>query len=275
MLAPCAVDSIGPLTGHQHTSEPVCRICGASSEHVGTIASTARTDCRDYELRRCATCRYAFIADPRTDFAELYDDRYYAGEGADPLVVYDFELARPDQTIRRYEWHGITRVIERHLDGLDEVDWLDFGCGNGGLVRYVSEHTSARACGFEEGSIAAAARERGIRILSAGELDESQGTFSVVTAIEVLEHTVDPVAELQRIRWLLRPGGLLFLTTSNAAPFAERLSTWSYVIPEIHVSFFEPSTLEHAMRKAGFRPERIEGNGGFDEILKSRLWPFS
>ena len=61
-----------------------------------------------------------------------------------------------------------------------------------------------------------------------------------MTAIEVLEHTLDPLAELRRIRALLRPGGLLLLTTGNAAPFASRLTQWPYVIPEIHVSFFEP-----------------------------------
>ena len=132
-------------------------------------------------------------------------------------------------------------------------------------------HTRAAACGFEEGSIAAAARERGITVLSADELEEREGTFSVVTAIEVLEHTIDPVAELGRIRRLLRPGGLLFLTTGNAAPFAAKLERWSYVVPEIHVSFFEPATLEIAMRKAGFRPERIHHDGGFDEILKFKV----
>src|SRR5262249_15253268 len=89
--------------------------------------------------------------------------------------------------------------------------------------------------------------------------------------IEVLEHTVDPVAELRRLRALLRPGGLLFLTTGNADPFADRLTSWSYVIPEIHVSFFEPRTLEHAMRESGFRPANADLDGGFDDILKFKV----
>ena len=78
-----------------------------------------------------------------------------------------------------------------------------------------------------------------------------------MTAIEVLEHTLEPLAELRRIRKLLRPGGLLFLTTGNAAPFASDLLRWSYIIPEIHISFFEPSTLEYALHAAGFRPAPI------------------
>jgi 2-polyprenyl-3-methyl-5-hydroxy-6-metoxy-1,4-benzoquinol methylase len=223
---------------------------------------------RDYELRRCDVCHFAFIADPWTDFARIYDDRYYDGQGADPMVDYRFELSDPERTIRRYEWHGVTRLVERLLGGLDDVRWLDFGCGNGGLVRYVVEHTGAQACGFEEGSIAAAARRLGIPILAPDALGEQAEAFDVVTAIEVIEHTLDPLAELRRIRRLLKPGGLLFLTTGNAAPFSSDLQRWSYIVPEIHVSFFEPDTLERALVQSGFRPGAVPPADGFDEILK-------
>ena len=83
----------------------------------------------------------------------------------------------------------------------------------------------------------------------------------MVTAIEVIEHTLDPLAELRTIRGLLRPGGLLFLTTGNAAPFASDLLRWSYIVPEIHVSFFEPDTLERALVKCGFRPGDVPAAG--------------
>jgi 2-polyprenyl-3-methyl-5-hydroxy-6-metoxy-1,4-benzoquinol methylase len=226
---------------------------------------------RDYELRRCEVCHFAFIADPWTDFERIYDDRYYAGRGADPLVDYRFELDEPERTIRRYEWHGVTQLVERLLGGVDGVRWLDFGCGNGGLVRYVRERTGAEAYGFEDGSIAATARQLGIPVLGADALDEQPGAFDVVTAIEVIEHTLDPLAELRRIRGLLRPGGLLFLTTGNAAPFASALERWSYIVPEIHVSFFEPGTLRRALGQSGFAPGEIPDGDGFDQILKFKV----
>lgn len=246
-----------------------CRVCGAPTQSLGRVYGAYSR--RDYELRRCDCCRYAFIADPWTEFEQIYDDRYYAGEGADRLVDYRFELAEPERTVRRYEWRGISRVVERLLGGLAAARWLDFGCGNGGLVRYVLDHTPASACGFEQGSIAASARELGIPILSGDALAELHSSFDVVTAIEVLEHTIDPLAELRRIRHLLRPGGLLFLTTGNAAPFATRLLRWSYVVPEIHVSFFEPMTLERALLETGFEPGRVPVHSGFDEILKFKV----
>ena len=245
-----------------------CRICGAATRWVGPVHGNYSG--RDFELRRCEVCHFAFIADPWTDFERIYDDGYYEGRGADPLVDYRFELDEPNRTIRRYEWHGVTRLVERLLGGVDGVRWLDFGCGNGGLVRYVREHTKAEAYGFEEGSIVAAARGLGIPVLSSEALGAQPG-FDVVTAIEVIEHTFDPLAELRRIRGLLRPGGLLFLTTGNAAPFASALERWSYIVPEIHVSFFEPDTLRRALVESGFQPGDIPPGDGFDEVLKFKV----
>jgi 2-polyprenyl-3-methyl-5-hydroxy-6-metoxy-1,4-benzoquinol methylase len=245
-----------------------CRVCAGENIHsLGQV--WGRYAGRNFELARCDGCRFAFVADPWTDFAQIYDERYYAGEGADPLVDYAFELSDPGRTIRGYEWRGIARVVEQLAGPLRGQRWLDFGCGNGGLVRHLRAHAGVDAVGFEDGAIAASARAAGIPLLGGAELPA--GGSDVVTAIEVIEHVLDPVAELRAIRQLLRPGGLLFLTTGNAAPFAERLAQWRYVVPEIHISFFEPSTLELALRAAGFRPAPLGDSRGFDQILKFKV----
>jgi SAM-dependent methyltransferase len=260
---------------------PDCRICGGQTEVVGVVHG--RFSDRDYRLARCPSCGYAFVTDPWLDFATIYDERYYAGQGADPLVDYRFELDHPEWTIRQYEWRGLSRTVQGLADGADPINsarakhagsvgrWLDYGCGNGGLVRYLRERSVADAFGFEQSSIAKEADARGIPILSAEGLLDEAGSFDVVTAIEVLEHTLDPVSELRRMRHLLRRGGLLLLTTGNAQPHAKALTRWSYVLPEIHISFFEPRTLERALAAAGFRPERRTLGSGFDEVLKFKV----
>lgn len=262
MILSMSTTSLGSL--------PACRICAGQTSTVGALHG--RFSQRDYSLARCPSCGYAFIVDPWLDFAEIYNDRYYAGQGADPLVDYRFELDHPERSIRSYEWDGLATVIAYLCGDAEPLRrWLDYGCGNGCLVRHLRDRHAAEAYGFDEGSIVAAAREIGIPMLIAEDLTAQAGTFDVVTAIEVIEHTLDPLAELRRIRSLLRPGGLLFLTTGNAQPYADRLTRWRYMIPEIHISFFEPRTLIRAMEETGFRAEQPSLGPGFDKIMKFKV----
>jgi SAM-dependent methyltransferase len=248
---------------------PDCRICGASTAFVATLHGSYAG--RSFTLARCAQCGYAFIADPWLEFEQIYDERYYAGRGADPLLDYCYELENPERTIRTYEWRGIASVV-RHMTGpLTDRRWIDFGCGNGGLVRYLRQNEDVDAVGYEEGAIAARAADMGIPVFGRAALPGWNGTADIVTAIEVLEHTHDPVAELQTMRTLLRPGGLLFVTTGNALAHARHLEKWRYVVPEIHISFFEPKTLQRAMNEAGLRAEFRSLGDGLDDILTYKV----
>lgn len=275
------VCSIHRLANQADRASPECRICGGETHSAGIVHGHFSE--RDYRLARCPRCGFAFVVDPWLDFETIYDRSYYAGQGADPLVDYLFELDQPESTIRQYEWQGLSRIVQGLVGDQDPISshearqaasvgrWLDYGCGNGGLVRYLRARSVAEAFGFEQSSIAQEAGARGIPILSAEALLDEAGSFDVVTAIEVLEHTLDPVTELRRMRDLLRPGGLLLLTTGNAQPHANQLTRWRYIVPEIHISFFEPRTLERALGATGFRPERSSLGPGFDEVLKFKV----
>src|SRR4051794_28277712 len=108
-----------------------CRICSESTTFVEKL--TGSYNKREFELRRCPSCGYAFIADPWTDFAAIYDANYYAGKGADHLANYTEEAAHPEAVVRVYEWEGLCRIV-RELGPAREprdVSWLDYGAGNG------------------------------------------------------------------------------------------------------------------------------------------------
>jgi SAM-dependent methyltransferase len=248
-----------------------CRICTANTTFVANI--DGRYSKRKFELRRCSTCGFAFIADPWLDFAKIYDDDYYSGRGVDPLANYAMEATDPHGVIRIYEWEGICRIVKDigPTSSTRDVSWLDYGAGSGGLVRYAREQHGYDISGFEPSAFAARMADASDVFVPDRDLESLAGRFEIVTAIEVFEHTLDPVAELRRIRSLLKPGGVLMLTTGNAAPYANRLQSWRYVIPEIHISFFEPRTLDFAMRQAGFSPEHIDCGRGWDLVMKYKV----
>jgi 2-polyprenyl-3-methyl-5-hydroxy-6-metoxy-1,4-benzoquinol methylase len=251
------------------TTEFPCGICGEKTGPAGR--KFGEFSQRWYELRHCPACRFSFVANPWTDFAAIYSEDYYRGKGADPFTDYEFEFEHPGETIRVYEWEGLLRVVSGLVPIGRDTRWLDFGCGNGGLVRYVKQQRDCGIAGFDEGHFVARMRAAGLPFISRETLEKTEQAFDVITSLEVLEHTVDPMETLRWIRRLLKPGGLFFLTTGNAKRFRGRLARWPYVIPEIHVSLFEPDTLARAMRIAGLEPEFRGWLPGFEKIIQFKV----
>jgi SAM-dependent methyltransferase len=246
-----------------------CKICQGATQVVGEKQSSLAK--RTFRLRRCDNCHFAFVEDPWLDYAAIYDAAYYEGRGADPTVDYHYELAHPARALRRYEWSGIIDVVGRLTELRAETRWLDFGCGNGGLVRHARAVAGCQAIGNEEGAIAADARKAGIPIVDRAELKTLEGTFDVVTAIEVLEHVVEPLEVLGQIRRMLRPGGIFFYTTGNALPQRHKLLGWSYFRPEIHISLYEPASMDQALRRSGFEPRQMGYIPGWDQITAFKV----
>lgn len=246
-----------------------CKICGVEASFVGSKQGKHRREA--FNLYQCRNCGFAFIGNPWLDYKEIYSEAYYRGQGADPLVDYVFELEHPEATVRQHEWNGIVEAVRNFMPLQPQTRWLDFGCGNGGLVRYCRSNVGCLIWGYEHGWIRDVAADSGIPFLSDAELESQKGSFDIVTAIEVLEHLSNPLEQLKQIRSLLRPGGLFFFTTGNLAPQRENPLSWSYLVPEIHISFYEPKTLEKALQKTGFRAASHGFSPGFEEIIRFKI----
>ena len=70
---------------------------------------------------------------------------------------------------------------------------------------------------------------------------------------------------------LLKPGGLCFLTTGNAEPFRGRIPKWSYALPDVHVSYFEPGSFRVALERAGFTTSFPGYRSGWNDILRFKV----
>ena len=92
-----------------------CKICSAATRTIGSVAGKHIQT--DFLLVRCTVCGFVAVENPCTDYGRLYDENYYHGRGADPLVDYAFELESPTETVRLYEWRGIVEAVTKLAGG--------------------------------------------------------------------------------------------------------------------------------------------------------------
>jgi len=226
---------------------------------------------QDYEYLRCSVCGFTRV-EPFAGYG-IYDEAYYEGSGADPYVNYAEEYRDHGRTDRRFEFEDCARIATgpfKERDAGREIAWLDFGCGAGGLLKYLRARHGLevaggrcplRLAGHDVGSYAERLkREDGFAILDGTGLAElPDASFDVISLIEVIEHVPRPGGVIALCARLLRPGGLLLLTTGNFdCPVARRQGIrYRYCIPEIHVSLFGPRSLEALYRQHGLEPVAV------------------
>lgn len=152
---------------------------------------------------------------------------------------------------------------------------LDLGCGGGILSEPLAwmgaDVVGADASGEAIEAARAHADEAGLEIdyraATAEALAEEGASFDVVTAMEIVEHVADLGAFLGAAARLVKPGGLLILSTLNrtmksyllAVVGAEYVFGWVPRGTHDWNMFVRPSELVARVEKAGLKPLDLTG----------------
>lgn len=203
-------------------------VCGARWLFVSVTAPSG------LELRRCrcgVIHRYAEIS--REEYEEQYRGDYHTSttrhEGCKPYRDR-YDQDRKVAAARWSHYQSVLYPVSRALD---------VGCANGAFVDYLRSQ-GVDAIGVDPDPYMARAH------VITGTLAAVAGTFDLITMHDVLEHFVDPRAELAQARRLLAPGGRVVVDVPDVS-----MSAGDHHLKPEHLWHFTEGALVDLLGGAG------------------------
>ncbi len=173
-------------------SEYRCRCCtyqtaNPDPRELGTArGNTKRFHTTLFRLWQCPKCLTIHTLDP-VDFNDIYSD-------------YPLNQRRLDVFARGTLRNLLRRLVRAGLRKHHSI--IDFGCGNGILVRFLKDRGYSHVTGFDP------------YVNEFSQRPESP--FDCVIANDVIEHCPSPRELIKKCTEKLKPGGLLYVGTADA-----------------------------------------------------------
>ena len=152
-------------------------------------------------------------------------------------------------------------AIKRLTDGRR---LLDVGCATGFFMEAAAdEGFDVRGLEFSTVAIGLARPDIRGRIVCGDVntlLSREPEKFDVVTAFDIIEHVQNPAKFLDEIGQILRPGGLLAISSPDTGHFLRYLmgAKWPMLQPMQHTVLFSRRGIAALLERCGFRDARVE-----------------
>lgn len=224
---------------------------------------------------QCQSCRTVFV-NPRPSESLLHE--FY-----EQSAVYEFwnKFIFPASEKVRRERIFAPRV-KRLLDICKKYSvvtdsLLEVGAGFGTFCEELRATRSFQSITALEVTpeLADTCRQRGFDVfqIPVERLRVPDQTFSVIASFETLEHLFSPKQFVISCKRLLKPGGLLVLSTPNYYGFdILTLHTTSTSIDHEHLNYFNPKSLPTLLEKCGLEVLDLQTPGELDaDIVRNKI----
>jgi SAM-dependent methyltransferase len=201
---------------YQTRWEDVVSLCGADDP--------VYSEKDEFHYVRCRRCGLVYVT-PRLRNHPQQQDRSYQLA----MEAYLEAVVELDRNSRRMK--SLTRAARSYFPYKRNGILLDVGCGFGAFLE-AAKSIGWKACGVEVASLPAsiAARCHDVFHDYLSDAPYEPNSFDVVRLNNVIEHAPSPRALVRDIGRVLRPGGLLYISTPNVDSFGLALqgARWNY-----------------------------------------------
>jgi SAM-dependent methyltransferase len=227
-----------------------CGLCGEESAEFMFSGSDRLLDIPGtYDVVRCVGCGLA-RTEPQLPAEE--QAKYFTPE----------EGEVPGKSVRMQLYQSrLAAKVDKAFSGNATRRVLDIGCSDGlFLISMRSRGWETMGVEIGEESSRIAREVNGLNVVTGNLFSQEieSGSFDAVTMTHVLEHLPDPVGALERVRDLLKPGGMLLISVPNHRGPDSRLfgaSWYGWAIPP-HLYHFDKKSVSKVIEKAGLKPGR-------------------
>jgi 2-polyprenyl-3-methyl-5-hydroxy-6-metoxy-1,4-benzoquinol methylase len=232
----------------------------SASASVASVCPLTGNPSRVYARKRGGT----YLRDPRSgiiflaepprleDMAAFVDAEYEAGVYRDYLDAAPLKLATAARRLPAIGQYARGRRL------------LDVGCASGFFLEAALD-AGFDAIGIELSPVAIHKARPAVQgRITQGDVNtliaKERRQFDVVSAFDIIEHTLDPRAFLADIARVLAPGGLLVLSTPDTDHWLRMVmgAAWPMLQPDQHTFLFSRRAMRALLEKEGFEPLVIE-----------------
>ncbi|MBI3321176.1 MAG: class I SAM-dependent methyltransferase [Candidatus Omnitrophica bacterium] len=218
-----------------------------------------------YEFFRCVRCGHLTIRLELSDaeLFRLYETSFFSnGSYAD---------YRSDQAILQKNFARFINILRPYRPG---GCLLDVGCAFGFFLDMARRHWKVHGIDVAGGATTFAREQLGLPV-TCGELLTTpieDATYDVVTMWDTIEHLRHPAGYVAQISKILKPGGVVALTTGDAGSLMARLQgpAWRLYDPPFHIHYFSRRTLTQLLSRNGLKALEIR-YVGFSRSLNTML----
>ena len=251
-----------------NTPQAPCPICDTRAQKIydrynGYLEGTA------YDIYECRSCMTSFVLSGQGHGA-VYDIIYGRVDSAayDRYFMYAEGIKAAKNKIKFLcQQEEVYYPIWKYLKKIKELKILEIGCSYGYLthamrqmghdavgidiaeqaIRYAVEHFGDH---FRVGDLAAYKKN-------------SQDTYDLIVATELIEHIQDPNAFLADCSSMLKDDGAVLLTTPNKDFAAGNNAIWKTDLPPVHLLWAGQRSMESLSRHNGMRALFLSFKGSY------------